>query len=118
MLTSDPDCIFCKIAAGTIPCRLVKEGTDFLAFHDINAQAPVHCLVIPKQHVPNVMHMADGDAALLGRLMQAASSIAKDEGLDKTGFRLVINTGEQGGQTVHHLHIHILGGRSLTWPPG
>lgn len=118
MLDRDPECIFCKIVEGTIPCRLMKEGTDFLAFHDINAQAPVHFLVIPKQHVSNVLHMAEGQAPALGSLVENAALLAKEEGLDKTGFRLVINTGEQGGQTVHHLHIHILGGRSLTWPPG
>lgn len=112
---TDKDCLFCKIVKGDIPCDKVGEGDGWLAFKDINAQAPTHVLVIPKNHVPNVTEL--DEAPQLGSLFQAASQVAKKEGLEK-GFRLVVNTGEDGGQTVFHLHIHILGGRPLNWPPG
>ena len=109
------NCLFCKIVKGQIPADIVSQGDNWLAFRDINPQAPSHILVIPKNHVANVTEC--NEAAELGSLFQAASGVARDEKLDQ-GFRLVVNTGEHGGQTVFHLHIHILGGRSLTWPPG
>ncbi|MCA9816231.1 MAG: histidine triad nucleotide-binding protein [Cyanobacteriota/Melainabacteria group bacterium] len=109
------NCLFCKIVKGQIPADIVSQGDNWLAFRDINPQAPSHILVIPKNHVANVTEC--NEAAELGSLFQAASGVARDENLDQ-GFRLVVNTGEHGGQTVFHLHIHILGGRSLTWPPG
>lgn len=108
-------CLFCKIINKEIPAKLVDEGDDWLAFRDINPQAPTHVLVIPKQHIDNISE-AD-DEKLLGKLFQNACAIAKSEKLD-SGFRVVVNTGDDGGQTVHHLHIHVLGGRQLSWPPG
>ncbi len=109
------DCLFCKIAGGQIPAKVVKETDSYMAFRDINPQAPTHILVIPKSHFADVSQVKD--AQLLGSLMQAAAGIAAEEKLGN-GFRLVVNTGADGGQTVFHLHIHLLGGRSLDWPPG
>ncbi len=110
------DCVFCKISAGEIPSRKIYEDELCLAFYDVAPAAPVHALVIPKEHIPSVLEAQD--AGLLGRLLSVARDVAKLTGIDENGFRLVINTGEDGGQTVPHLHIHILGGRSLAWPPG
>lgn len=107
------DCIFCKIANHEIPVKAVFEDDLCLAFPDINAQAPTHLLVIPKQHFANVTNSGD---SLLGHLLKAAASIGERELPD--GFRIVINTGENGGQTVDHLHLHLLGGRNMKWPPG
>lgn len=111
----DENCLFCKIVKGEIPSEKVGEGADWLAFKDINAQAPTHALVIPKVHMANVKECNDSEQ--LGSLFQAACQVAAQEKLEK-GFRLVVNTGEHGGQTVFHLHIHVLGGRPLSWPPG
>lgn len=110
------DCIFCKIANGEIPSKKVYEDELCVAFYDVAPAAPVHVLVIPKAHIVSVLE-AD-DEGLLGHLLTVASDVARKEGLAENGFRLVINTGADGGQTVHHLHVHILGGRSLAWPPG
>lgn len=110
------DCIFCKIASGEIPCDRVMETDAALAFRDINPQAPTHVLVIPKRHLPGVHAASEADE--LGALLLAAKEVARLEGVDRTGYRLVINSGQQGGQTVDHLHIHVLGGRQMTWPPG
>jgi len=110
------DCIFCKIANGEIPSQKVYEDELCVAFYDVAPAAPVHVLVIPKAHIASVLE-AD-DEGLLGHLLTVASDVARKEGLAEDGFRLVINTGADGGQTVHHLHVHILGGRSLAWPPG
>ena len=112
------DCLFCSIAAGDIPCTEVFSDDEFLAFRDIDPKAPTHVLVIPRRHVGSLAELTDGDAGLLGRLVVRATAIAKDEGLNPGGYRLVINCGEDGGQTVDHLHLHLLGGRSLSWPPG
>ena len=112
------DCLFCKIIAGDIPSNKVYSDDDIYAFHDIQPAAPTHILVIPKKHLHAVNAAEDGDQALLGKLLLAANSIAAEQGLAESGFRYVINTGDQGGQTVHHLHLHILGGRQFTWPPG
>ena len=111
----DDSCIFCKMIDRQIPCNLVAEGEEFFAIRDINPQAPTHILVLPKDHFADIR--AVEDAGLLGRLFQHASSIAADENLGD-GFRLVVNTGLQAGQTVFHLHIHLLGGRDMHWPPG
>jgi histidine triad (HIT) family protein len=111
------DCIFCKIAAGTIPSKKVREDEFLLAFHDIDPKAPTHILVIPKKHVASLDHAQAGDQALLGKLLLAAADIAREQGLGR-GYRVVISTGPEGGQTVDHLHLHILGGRQLHWPPG
>jgi len=111
------DCLFCKIASGTIPVSRVFEDEQVLAFPDINPQAPVHVLVIPKQHIASLAQTKTEDAALLGHLLATAREIARQQGL-VNGYRLVINTGADGGQTVEHLHIHLLGGRHMEWPPG
>lgn len=113
------DCIFCKIAAGEIPARTVLRTEHAVAFHDLNPQAPVHLLVIPTRHVTAARDAEGADgAALLGQLMQAATRAATEAGLDPNGYRIVTNTGVHGGQSVFHLHLHVLGGRPLTWPPG
>jgi histidine triad (HIT) family protein len=112
---SAADCIFCKIAQGQIASTKLLDDDFCFAIADVRPQSPKHFLVIPKQHIQNISQCQD--AQMLGRLFQAATALAKQEGLDK-GFRLVVNTGDDGGQTVHHLHIHVLGGRFMTWPPG
>lgn len=111
-------CIFCKIAAKEIPSQVVYEDNDVLAFNDLNAQAPVHVLVIPKKHLSHLDHAAAEDELLLGRLLSAASKVAKSTAIAETGYRVVTNIGVDGGQSVSHLHFHILGGRQLSWPPG
>ena len=115
--TSNPDCLFCKIAAGTIPVKRLHEDEQVLAFPDINPQAPVHVLLIPKRHLTSHAHATPGDTAMLGSLLAVASEVAQAQGLEN-GYRLVVNTGPDGGQTVGHLHVHLLGGRHLGWPPG
>lgn len=110
--------IFSKIIAREIPAKIAYEDDLCLAFHDINPQAPVHILVIPKKEIPRVAETTSSDEPLLGHLIYAAQAIAKEQGIDKSGFRLVINNGPNGGETVPHLHVHLLGGRPLTWPPG
>ncbi len=111
------DCIFCKIVAGTIPAKKVREDELILAFHDIEPKAPKHILVIPKKHLVSLADATAADEALLGRLLLTAGEIAREEGLGK-GYRIVISTGPEGGQTVDHLHVHLLGGRQMHWPPG
>jgi len=112
------ECLFCAIAAGEIPATKVLETDWILAFRDINPQAPTHILVIPKAHYPDVAALAAADAGLLGEMINAAQQVAADEGVADTGYRVVFNTGVQAGQTVPHVHGHVLGGRALTWPPG
>jgi histidine triad (HIT) family protein len=112
------DCIFCKIIAGEIPGRKIYEDDEMLAFHDINPQSPVHFLLIPKRHIPNIMELGPGDIALAGRLLYKAQELAGLLGCAEKGARFVINHKSDGGQTVDHLHIHVLGGRPLAWPPG
>ena len=110
------DCLFCKVASGAIPAQVVRRGEGMLAFRDINPQAPVHLLVIPAAHSA---HLTDtSDTELLGRLLAFARDVAVAEGIADAGYRVVINTNAQGGQTVFHLHLHVLGGRTLHWPPG
>ncbi|HEY9137221.1 MAG TPA: histidine triad nucleotide-binding protein, partial [Terriglobus sp.] len=111
------DCIFCRIAAGTIPSTKVYEDDQCLAFRDLHPVAPTHVLVIPKEHIASTAHALETHAPLLGHLVLTAAKVAEQEGLAK-GFRVVANTGADGGQTVDHLHFHVLGGRSMTWPPG
>ena len=111
------DCIFCKIISGEIPSKKIYEDDEILAFHDINAMAPVHFLVIPKKHIPDITQAGTADMALLGKLLFKAQELASQNGCEK-GFRIAINCKSHGGQTVEHLHLHILGGRFLTWPPG
>lgn len=111
------DCVFCRIAAGELPARVVYADDEFLAIRDINPVAPTHVLVIPRAHVACVSQLTGEDAPMLGRLLDVARRVAQDEGLGE-GYRLVINDGPMGGQTVDHLHVHVLGGRRMQWPPG
>ncbi|MBK8006333.1 MAG: histidine triad nucleotide-binding protein [Gemmatimonadetes bacterium] len=114
------DCIFCKIARGEIPAKVVRKSPDAVAFHDLTPQAPVHVLVIPTKHfaaVRDAAGVADSEAAL-GKLLVFAAEVATELGLDQGGYRIVTNTGPDAGQSVHHLHLHLLGGRRLGWPPG
>jgi len=112
------DCLFCKIIAGEIPSNKVYSDDDVYAFHDIYPAAPTHILVIPKKHLTDVSCATAEDETLMGKLLLKANQIAAELGLSEDGFRYVINTGSDGGQTVSHLHLHILGGRALGWPPG
>ena len=114
----DQGCLFCRIAAREIPAAIVHEDDRVVAFRDIGPQAPVHVLVVPREHVASLDATDERHQALLGALLLAARQIARDEGLAADGYRTVINTGAGAGQTVHHLHVHLLGGRTLTWPPG
>jgi histidine triad (HIT) family protein len=111
-------CVFCRIAKGEIPARLVHEDEEVVGFHDLNPQAPVHVLLIPRRHVGTLLETGPGDVELLGRLQAAAVEVARRLGLDREGFRLVTNCLEGAGQSVFHLHVHLLGGRPLGWPPG
>jgi histidine triad (HIT) family protein len=111
-------CLFCKIVKGEIPAKVVLDTPHVLAFHDINPGAPQHVLVIPKEHIGSIHDVRPEQAALLGELMLAARGVADDLGLGEKGYRLVVNTGPDGGQSVPHLHVHVLGGRPLAWPPG
>ena len=113
-----PDTIFGKIIAREIPADIVYEDDNVLAFRDVAPQAPTHVLVVPKRPLVNLLDAGEGDALLLGQLMQAAVHVARTLGLADGGFRVVVNVGPDGGQTVDHLHLHLLGGRHLTWPPG
>lgn len=109
-------CLFCRIVAGEIPSPRLAESEQAIAIKDISPQAPFHALVLPKRHVNSLAHVTD--AALIGDVMMLASQVARDAGLDDGGYRVVLNTGDDGGQTVHHLHAHVLGGRAMGWPPG
>ena len=110
-------CLFCKIAAGEIPARIVYEDAACLAFADIHPQAPTHLLVIPREHIQSLEQTKQEHGPLLGALMSAAATVARQAGLAK-GYRVVLNTGAEGGQTVDHLHLHVMGGRAMHWPPG
>jgi histidine triad (HIT) family protein len=110
------NCIFCKIISGVIPSKKLYEDDELLAFHDVNPQAPVHFLVIPKKHIRNIMELED--SSLPGKLLFKAQQLAKENGCEEKGARFVINCKSHGGQTVDHLHCHVLGGRFLSWPPG
>ena len=112
------ECLFCAIVAGDIPSTQVLQTDRILAFRDINPQAPTHVLIIPKAHYPDVAALAAADATLLGEVIEAAQQVAAAEGVAEAGYRIVFNTGVQAGQTVPHVHGHVLGGRSLSWPPG
>jgi histidine triad (HIT) family protein len=113
-----PNCIFCKIVAKEIPAKIVFEDEHVLAFHDLHPQSPVHVLVIPKEHITSLAHATDEQSALLGHCLRAVAKIAVELGVAEKGYRTVINTGNDGGQTVHHLHVHLLAGRQHGWPPG
>jgi histidine triad (HIT) family protein len=110
------DCIFCKIAAGQVPVTPVYRDDDLIVINDINPQSPHHLLVMPVRHVENVVELADGDPELVGKLFRLAAKIGREQA--GSGFRLVVNTGAEGGQTVDHVHVHVLAGRLMGWPPG
>jgi len=111
-------CLFCRIVAGEIPATIVHRDDEVVAFRDIHPQAPVHILVVPVRHVAGVADAAGSDRALLGKLLLTVRDLAAKEGIDRTGYRVVANNGEGAGQSVPHLHLHLLGGRPMSWPPG
>jgi histidine triad (HIT) family protein len=113
----DPNCLFCRIVAGEVDATLVHEGDDVIAFRDVDPRAPTHVLVIPRRHVVSIAHLRPEDARLAGRLLLVAAELARAEGLEG-GWRVVSNVGGDAGQSVPHLHVHLLGGRTLSWPPG
>jgi len=115
---SDTSCIFCKIAAREIPAEILRESDRVVAFRDLNPQAPTHILLIPKEHIASLAEITDDHGAMLADIAQAATHLARTEGIDQTGWRLVSNVGPDAGQAVFHLHFHLLGGRSMQWPPG
>ena len=111
-------CIFCEIVAGRVPSKVAYQDKDVLAFHDINPQAPVHVLLVPKRHVASLLDLTPADDALMGTLVRCARDLARELGLAERGFRLVFNCGDEAGYSVYHVHLHLLGGRGLGWPPG
>jgi len=115
---SEPDCLFCRIINGEIPAELVRQDDRSVVIRDINSQAPTHLLVIPREHLDSLDDASQKDEALLGHLLRVAALVANAAGLDESGYRIVVNTGAGAGQSVFHLHIHVLGGRPLAWPPG
>ena len=113
------DCLFCKIAGGEIPSKFIYEDESVVAFCDINPQAPQHILIVPRKHIESINAFEDDDKALAAHiLVDVVPKLAKDLKIAESGYRVVINTGDEGGQTVHHLHVHLIGGRSMQWPPG
>jgi histidine triad (HIT) family protein len=112
------DCLFCKFISGEIEPKIVYEDSDVMAFRDISPQAPCHVLIVPKRHISTLNDLVPEDAELMGKLYLAAAKVAKKEGVDEAGYRTIINCNEQAGQTVFHIHLHLLGGRRMSWPPG
>ncbi len=112
------DCLFCKIAAGQIPAKIIHQDDETVAFMDINPQAPTHFLVIPRKHIASLNDLTPADDALLGKVHRVAAKLAAEKGIAAEGWRAVVNTNRGAGQTVFHIHVHVLGGRALTWPPG
>lgn len=112
------DCLFCKIVKGDIPANVLFEDDDVIAFEDIMPKAPTHFLVIPKRHISTLNDLTDEDAPVVGKLQTTAAKIAKQKSISDAGYRVVMNCNEMGGQTVYHIHMHVLGGRAMTWPPG
>jgi histidine triad (HIT) family protein len=112
------DCLFCKIADRRIPSTIIYEDESVIAFEDINPQAPVHVLVIPRKHIPTTLDINEKDNSLIGQMVQTANRIAEERGIAKRGFRLVMNTNPEAGQSVYHIHLHLVGGRRMHWPPG
>jgi histidine triad (HIT) family protein len=115
---SESDCIFCRIAGGEIRADIVHENERVIAFRDLDPRAPVHVLIIPRRHIASVTELADADAAVMGELFIVARRVAEQEDVAESGYRMVMNAGKDGGQSVGHVHLHVLGGRRLTWPPG
>lgn len=112
------DCIFCKIASGEISSQIEHQDQEILAFRDINPQAPVHLLIIPRRHIPRLSDLTEEDRELMGKMVLVATDLARQHRLDERGYRLVVNCGREAGQGVFHLHLHLLGGRTMHWPPG
>jgi len=112
------DCLFCKIIDRKIPASIVFEDDRVVAFNDINPQGPTHVLVVPKRHITSLNDLTPADDAMIGEVVRRAAAIAKERGIDVGGFRTVFNTNKDGGQTVFHIHLHLIGGRTMTWPPG
>ena len=112
------DCLFCKLAEGDIPATILFEDDTLVAFKDLNPQAPLHLLIIPRQHIGSLNDLSDADDALVGSMVRRAAAIAKEHGYDERGYRTVFNTNRDAGQTVFHIHLHLLAGRPLAWPPG
>jgi len=112
------DCLFCKIANGQIPAKIVFQNDKAIAFEDMHPEAPTHIIIIPKKHIPTVLDITDEDKDIMGYLYLVVNKIAADKSLTESGFRLIVNCGESGGQEVPHIHIHMLGGRLFGWPPG
>jgi histidine triad (HIT) family protein len=115
---AEDGCLFCRIVAGEVPATITRDGERTVAFRDINPAAPTHVLVIPREHYPNAAALAAADGDLLAEVFREAAAVAADEGLDGDGYRLVSNTGPAAGQSVDHVHVHVLGGRTFSWPPG
>jgi len=111
-------CLFCRIACGEIPAKIAGQDDQVVAFHDVDPKAPTHVLIVPREHIPSVDAMAAGHAELLARMVQTAQKIAREVGADRSGYRLVFNHGPDAGQSVEHVHLHLLAGRKMTWPPG
>ena len=112
------DCLFCKLIAGQIPATIVHQNDHLVAFKDITPQAPTHVLVVPRRHIGSLNDLSAGDDPLVGEMVRAAAAIAKENGHAERGYRMVLNCNADAGQTVFHLHLHVLGGRKMTWPPG
>ena len=112
------DCLLCKIREGEIPADIIYQDDDVMAFNDVNPQAPTHLLIIPKKHISTVNDVKQDDELMMGKLFSAAKKIAAEKGVSDDGYRLVVNTNPQAGQTVFHIHMHLLAGRNMTWPPG
>jgi histidine triad (HIT) family protein len=111
------DCVFCKIIAREIPAEILYQDDEVIAFPDINPSAPVHLLIIPRKHIPSLLQLKKADIPLIGHMAEVASRLAKEKGIAESGYRIVINSGKEGGQVVPHLHMHLLGGRMLRWNP-
>lgn len=112
------NCLFCRIIAGELPARTIYQDDDLIAFHDANPQAPVHALIVPRRHIATLNDLASGDEALVGAMLRRAAAIAADLGIANRGYRTVFNCNREAGQSVFHLHLHLLGGRPMHWPPG
>ena len=112
------DCLFCKLVKGDIPATILYQDDDVIAFEDIMPQAPTHFLVIPKRHISTLNDLTEEDAPIIGKLAVIAAKVAKEKGMSEDGYRAVMNCNEMGGQTVYHIHMHVLGGRAMSWPPG
>lgn len=115
---TEPDCLFCKIGAGEIDARVIYDTDELMAFRDINPQAPTHALIIPKRHIASINELQEGDTEIIGKLYLAARDIAEQEGFAEPGYRVIMNCNAAAGQTVFHIHLHLLGGRDFSWPPG